>query len=164
MMLKRIFYFCISTLGFGQDIDLESYLLSLKEKFPLIQQIQAEDFKKEKNFFLFDTRSLKEYQISRIANAEFIDYENPDFGIFETIDKKSTIVLYCSVGYRSSVIAEKLKEHGFTNVFNLYGGIFNWANIGFNLENMDNQITRKLHSYDKKWGTYISNTKIIKVY
>jgi len=32
--------------------------------------------------------------------------------------------VYCSLGIRSEVIAKKLKKAGYTNVFNLYGGIF----------------------------------------
>ena len=46
----------------------------------------------------------------------------------EDIARESTIVVYCSVGYRSEKIAEELDKLGFTNVSNLYGGIFEWIN------------------------------------
>ncbi len=44
------------------------------------------------------------------------------------IGEESKVVVYCSVGYRSEKIAEKLKAAGYKNVFNLYGGIFEWEN------------------------------------
>ena len=163
-MIKKLLYICLSAFGYGQNQDLEAYLLDLNEKFSNVKQLNAEELNQLKNYFIFDTRSEKEYQVSKIPDAEFIDYKKPDFKVFESIDKESTIILYCSVGYRSSVIAEKLTKLGFHKVFNLYGGIFNYVNMGYLVENMDKQVTKKLHAYDKSWGKYIVNTKIIKVY
>ena len=35
---------------------------------------------------------------------------------------------YCAVGYRSAEMATQLRAAGFTNVRNLEGSIFQWAN------------------------------------
>ena len=48
--------------------------------------------------------------------------------IYQGWSKSDTIVLYCSIGYRSEKIGEKLVEMGYGHVFNLYGGIFEWVN------------------------------------
>ena len=44
------------------------------------------------------------------------------------IAKDAPIVTYCSVGYRSGKMAERLQAAGYTNVRNLEGSIFKWAN------------------------------------
>ena len=71
------------------------------------------------------------------------------------IPKDQPIVVYCSVGYRSERIGEKLQEMGFTQVYNLYGGIFDWKNRGMEVENMEGEPTEKVHTYNKKWGQWL---------
>ena len=48
-----------------------------------------------------------------------------------------------------------------TNVYNLYGGLFEWVNKGGDIYKKG-QTTQKVHAYSKKWGRYL--TKGIKVY
>ena len=61
------------------------------------------------------------------------------------------IVVYCSVGYRSSILARKLQDMGFTKVYNLEGSIFKWANEDRPL--VQNQTTGyKVHPYNAHWG------------
>lgn len=72
----------------------------------------------------------------------------------EAIPKDAPIVVYCSVGYRSERIGEKLLEAGYTNVHNLYGGIFNWFYEGGELVNMNNDSTERIHTYNKKWSQW----------
>jgi len=61
------------------------------------------------------------------------------------------VVVYCSVGYRSSALAEKLQRAGFTNVVNLEGSIFQWANEGRTLSRGTN-VVREIHGYSRKWA------------
>src|SRR6185295_10757461 len=61
------------------------------------------------------------------------------------------MVIYCSVGYRSSALAEKLQKAGFTNVYNLEGSIFNWANEGRPVYRGTNTVA-EVHPYSAKWG------------
>lgn len=101
-----------------------------------------------------DAREKIEFEVSHIKNAihvGFIDYK-PD--VLNEIFKTDTIIVYCSVGYRSEKITEKLNEAGFENVYNLFGGIFEWKNQGQPVVN-DHGATEEIHAYNKRWGKWL---------
>ena len=61
---------------------------------------------------------------------------------------------YCSVGYRSSIVADKLRQHFQTQgnnvtVYNLEGGLFQWAIEGRELEGKKKSC---VHPYNNFWG------------
>ena len=58
-------------------------------------------------------------------------YKSFDADALAGVKKSAPVVVYCSVGYRSDQIAAKLIKLGYTNVHNLYGGIFDWVNTGY---------------------------------
>jgi rhodanese-related sulfurtransferase len=106
---------------------------------------------------ILDTREEKEYEVSRIKNAWFVGYEN--FKI-ETIldqikDKNEQIVVYCSLGIRSEDIAEKIKKAGYSNVYNLHGGIFEWKNNNYPLYSSDMKQTDDVHVFSKEWSQWL---------
>ena len=113
---------------------------------------------------VLDAREREEYEVSHIPGATYIGYKKIDETVLDSIEKDSPIVLYCSVGYRSEKIGEKLKKKGFTNVYNLYGSIFAWGNKGYPLLNGDGETTHKIHTYNKKWSQWVDNPEIEKVW
>ncbi|HIC31201.1 MAG TPA: rhodanese-like domain-containing protein, partial [Flavobacteriaceae bacterium] len=71
-------------------------------------------------------------------------------------NKNELIVVYCSIGIRSAKIAQQLKDEGYTNVFNLYGGIFEWKNNNFSVFDLNGQKTKKVHVYNKYWAKWLT--------
>lgn len=77
------------------------------------------------------------------------------------IPKNAQIIIYCSIGARSQTIAEKLIEAGYTNVQNLYGGIFHWANSGYPMVNDQSKSTGSVHGYSKEWAKWVTTGAIV---
>jgi len=124
--------------------------------------IKTEELKKiDKSVVLLDTRSREEYQTSHIEGATFINYKDFSAEMMEGIDKEDTVVVYCSVGYRSEKIGEQLQKLGYKNVKNLYGGIFDWKNKGNEVINETGK-TDSVHTYNRLWSQYLTNG--VKVY
>ena len=104
---------------------------------------------------ILDTRELEEFRISHIPNANYVGYKN--FNLEDVrLNKLDTIVVYCSVGYRSGKIGEQLIRAGYKNVLNLRGGIFGWANKGYPMVNITGT-TKKVHGYSKTWGVWLND-------
>lgn len=102
-----------------------------------------------------DARAPAEFAVSRILGARHIGYERFDLARVADIPRERPLVVYCSVGYRSEKIAEQLAAAGFTRVYNLYGGIFEWANEGKTLVDSQGAPTRRVHGYSRTWGIWL---------
>jgi len=110
-------------------------------------------------YVFLDSRAKKEYELSSIPNSKWVGYEDFSMSRIKGINKSDTIVVYCSVGYRSEKISEKLIKKGYTHVYNLYGGIFEWVNQGKGLVNEDGE-TQKIHGYNKSWSKWLKKGDI----
>ena len=49
-------------------------------------------------------------------------------------DKNAKIVLYCRSGRMSAIAAKKLVKLGYTNIWNLKGGMLDWERAGFEIQ------------------------------
>ncbi|KAA3597139.1 MAG: rhodanese-like domain-containing protein [Calditrichaeota bacterium] len=129
-----------------------------------VQHIQPDSLLKlNSKFYLLDTREQSEFEVSHLENAVCVGYDNFSLDSVKEFAKSDTIVVYCSIGYRSSKIAEKLQEQGFKNVFNLYGGIFQWVNSELPVFRKGKAI-EEIHPYDIFWGKLVENPKVKKEY
>jgi rhodanese-related sulfurtransferase len=126
--------------------------------------ITVNELKNKKDITILDAREFEEYSVSHIPGAKYIGYKNLENKVLENIPKDKTIAIYCSIGYRSEKIGEKLKKKGYTNVYNLYGSIFEWANENLPLQDQNGTTTKRIHVYNKSWGKWMENSNYTKVY
>jgi len=129
-----------------------------------IPYLQNSDVIKKDSIIFLDTRELIEFEVSHLQGSIWVGYDtfNPQI-VLDSIPNKSTpVVVYCSIGVRSEDIGEKLREMGYSNIQNLYGGIFKWKNDGYPVFDLENKETEKVHAYDKLWGKLL--TKGEKIY
>jgi len=128
----------------------------VRSQFPEVEQISAEELRLSldsggKVPIVVDVRSAEEYEVSHLKGAIRVDPEGdlPDF--LRTLEHNAPVVAYCSVGYRSSRLVERLRQEGFTDAKNLEGSIFEWANKGYPVER-DGAPVREVHPFDAEWG------------
>jgi len=107
------------------------------------------------NYTLLDARERPEFEVSHLPAAQYIGYNQVEDKVLDKLPKDKPVVVYCSVGYRSEKIGEKLKSMGFSQVYNLYGGIFEWKHKGYAIEDDAGKPTEKVHAYNKDWGQWL---------
>ena len=164
-MEKIIFVliFILSSLPLtGQNTYDETLHSLYNHTVPLIKSADLEEMMKTRKVILIDTRSPEEFEVSHVPGAYFLDFNSFTPEKVVKINKDLTLVLYCSVGYRSEKIGEKLLQLGFKEVLNLYGGIFSWVNEKHLVVNMKEQPTDSVHTYNQDWGKWLLRGK--KVY
>ena len=113
---------------------------------------------------LLDTRKQEEYTVSHLKDAIWVGYKSfeEDSVTAKITDKNTPIVVYCSIGVRSEDIGEKLLKAGYTNVKNLYGGIFEWKNQGNSVYKNPVTETDSVHTFNRQWGKLLNQG--VKVY
>lgn len=104
---------------------------------------------------LLDAREKEEFEVSHLPSAMYVGDKEFDLKSVADIPKSDTLVVYCSVGYRSEKVGEKLKAAGYEHVYNLFGGIFAWKNAGNTVVDSAQNPTEKVHTYNKSWSLFI---------
>ncbi|WP_375580995.1 rhodanese-like domain-containing protein [Marivirga tractuosa] len=156
--------FLQSLVACGQQTYDQKLQSLYKNTVSLIQPQEVKEKLNREDVVILDTRSAKEYSVSHLPNAKFVGYDHFDVSQLEVIPKDKEIIVYCSVGYRSEKIGEKLQEAGFENVSNIYGGIFQWKNEDLDVVNQEGEVTDSVHTYNKRWSKWLEEGKGIKVY
>jgi rhodanese-related sulfurtransferase len=159
--LFKLFIFLTTSFCFSQNT-IPLVLEKLNKQ--TVPYITVKELKTRTRVILLDAREIKEFKVSHIKNATNVGFDKFDSAKLEKKfkDKNATIIVYCSIGVRSEKIGEKLQKLGYKNVYNLYGGIFEYKNTGGKVVNNQNKITDSVHTFNKIWSVYL--TKGIKVY
>lgn len=164
--MRVIFILYISMFSFLQasaQVQSSAYNLTLKALLShSVPEVTVPQVKERTDILLVDAREWNEYKVSHIKNAMFVGYDQFEMDRLKLISKNQKIVVYCSVGYRSEKISEKLKQAGFIDVSNLYGGIFEWVNQHNPVVDEKGNVTPNIHAYSKTWGVWLNNG--VKVY
>ncbi len=129
-----------------------------------VNEVYAKDISYNSLVIYLDARELNEYKTSKIKNAQWVGYNDFDLTRVESLDKNQQIIVYCSVGYRSEKITEKLNANGFSNVTNMAGGLFEWVNYNNPIFDSTNITTKKIHAYNQEWGKWLDKSLAEKVF
>lgn len=85
----------------------------------------------EPNVIVLDVRTPGEFAQGRLANAINVDFQS---GYFEEevskLDKNATYAVYCRSGNRSGEAVKVMEELGFTDMYDMNGGVIDWAAAG----------------------------------
>ena len=127
----------------------------IRATFPKAQQLTIEDFGKnwQQRALLVDVRDEDEFAVSHIPGAIHLE----SAGDIAQVANGRPVVVYCSVGYRSSRMATLLSRKGIT-AMNLEGSIFEWANSGRSVVNSKNEKVSFVHPFDEEWGVYLDKS------
>ena len=80
---------------------------------------------------ILDVRTDEEYAQGKMKKATQIDYYQRNFKTeVAKLDKTKPVFVYCTSGIRSNSAAKILKQQGFTEVYDLKGGLNAWARSG----------------------------------
>lgn len=80
---------------------------------------------------LIDVRTPEEYTQQHIPKAVNIDWRSGEFEQqADTLQKDHPVMVYCYSGHRSAEAAEALRKMGFTQVYELKGGLKGWREAG----------------------------------
>jgi rhodanese-related sulfurtransferase len=104
-----------------------------------VTNMNVEDFSKktaESGVVILDVRTPGEFMTGHIQGAQNIDFESGSFeSQIESLDKNGTYAVYCRSGNRSGQAVKVMQDAGFKNIYNLNGGVIDWANSGLPLVN-----------------------------
>ncbi len=140
--------------GCQQTVAWPAVKQAIRAEFPAVEQIGVAELSAwlasdKAPPLLLDVRQEAEYRVSHLRGAVRVEPGGVP-ALPPGIDKDSPIVTYCSVGYRSSVVAARLVEQGYSAVSNLEGSIFEWANQGLPVVR-DGKEVSQVHPYDRRW-------------
>lgn len=161
-MKSTLFFTIILFFGFSsvaQETLNEVLKKHNKNAIPYISATELRMNQSNNNVTILDSRELNEYQVSHIESAILVGYDTFSMdSISNTIQNKETpIVVYCTLGIRSEMIAAKLQKAGYTNVKNLYGGICEWKNKEYKVIDSTQKTTNNIHTFSKEWSKWLLN-------
>ncbi|HWR33558.1 MAG TPA: rhodanese-like domain-containing protein [Chitinophagaceae bacterium] len=119
------------------------------------RNLKPDQFEKaiEKNDIqLLDVRTPGEYNSGHIKNSLQADWNNKtEFNDrIQYVDKNRPVYVYCLVGGRSAAAASWMRQNGFTNVYELEGGINAWKKDRKPLEDQNDEPQMTIEQYWSK--------------
>ena len=146
------------------EADFTDFKMRIRQRFPTVAQLSTADLAawlndpKRDQPILLDVRTEKEFAVSHLRGATRVEPSAKAGKVLAQLPPGRPVVTYCSVGYRSSDFAERLKKAGVAAVYNLEGSIFQWANEGRPIE-ADGHPADKVHPYNRKFGQMLDEKK-----
>jgi len=117
-------------IGRGEDVMTQQ---PLKEPFDRIDATKGKELFDSQNTVWIDVREPVEWQEGRIPGSTLVPLNTLLLSPRQYLSKDN-VVFYCAQGIRSAVACEVAAAVGLTQIYNLEGGIIEWAAKGFPIE------------------------------
>ena len=101
---------------------------SESEVFTSVSSSELEVMLEDKDFVLIDVHTPEQRHIP--GTDYFISYNDTDSIVSVIQNKDAKVVLYCRSGSMSKIAAQELAGLGYTNVYELVGGLHDWTSEG----------------------------------
>ena len=100
-----------------------------------VNTVEAIELINHKNAVILDVREEAEYKSGHLLNAKWLPLGKLDDRIGELERyRDKPIVVVCRSGQRSASACSKLSKQGFTQAYNLAGGVMGWQKSNLPLE------------------------------
>lgn len=117
-------------------VSLAACNTSVQNTNVLSSQEFSEKLAASKNAVVLDVRTPEEFAMGHIANAKNINVNSPTFRADVTkISKDAEVFVYCKSGSRSATAIKELSELGYTQLWDLDGGVLKWESDNYQLAN-----------------------------
>ena len=161
---------CLSTACHASSLDqLEANIAAASRVAQLSSTEVSALLAVPRGVVLFDVRDPEEFAVSHLPGAIRIDPNLAPAAFIQAyghVFGQQPVVFYCSVGRRSTALAERVNALSATQapsttpVANLRGGIFRWANEARPLQNARGE-TKLVHPYSFYWARLLTDKKQI---
>ncbi|MBA2585469.1 MAG: rhodanese-like domain-containing protein [Chthoniobacterales bacterium] len=162
-LLITAFVVLVAGIGMSKSESFEWVVLkaTLRTKFPNVRWISTEQLASwladhsRQEPVLLDVRTEAEWNVSHLPGARRVDPGTSAKPALAGVAKDRPIVTYCAVGYRSGAMASTLRRAGYSDVRNLEGSIFQWANEHRPLVR-DGEPASQVHPFSTLWGRLLA--------
>lgn len=96
------------------------------EGYVNVSSDEAKQLLDEKRIVVLDVRTSAEFQEGNIPNATLLPLQDLEKSM-NKLNKDETYLVVCRSGNRSTHASEILTKNGFTNVYNMAGGMNSWS-------------------------------------
>ena len=128
-----------------------------------IQNVDAASFEinsKKENSIIIDVRTKEEFVSGHISDVQTLIIMALILKKLDLVNKDVPILVYCRSGGRSSRAANIMQSLGFTEVYNLSGGIGAWKDSGFDVIKTRQEKKNKSRKYSaKEINEFLKNNK-----
>jgi rhodanese-related sulfurtransferase len=148
----------------NRELGLSGLEQEIQDRFPSVRGISTAELAawlEGPNLsrpLVLDVRAWEEFSVSHLPGAVHAPTAAKAIEVVSAHTNAIPAVVYCSLGYRSAELVDQLQALGFTNLFNLEGSIFRWANEGRPLFR-GTTLVKGVHPFDEEWGRYLDRDR-----
>jgi rhodanese-related sulfurtransferase len=128
--------------------------LKSKLKFPDVPDISADELIERmvaEKIIVVDNRDQDERDVSMIPGAITASEFEGNIKRETKAYADAVIVVYCTIGERSGIYAEKLRKRDI-DAHNLRGGVLAWSHAGGGFVDGLGESTKRVHVYGVRWN------------